>query len=100
MEPFKTISALALTFGLLGGFIWLFRSLSLGKGGRAIPWNRKAHEQRLKSVEKLTLGPDCALHLIALDGEAMLLAVSSKAVIPLHTLASRPKTFHTVGGAL
>lgn len=99
MEPYKTIAALAITFGLLGGFIWLLRFLSVAKGGRAIQWNRKPPERHLQSIEKLTLGPDCTLHLVAFDGETILLAISSKAVVPIQPLARQARTLQTAGGA-
>ncbi|OYW08064.1 MAG: hypothetical protein B7X34_09480 [Acidobacteriia bacterium 12-62-4] len=98
MEPIKTISALAITFGLLGGFVWLLRYLSLSKGRPLIQWSRQPRERHLQSVERLALGPDCTLHLVALDGETILLAVSAKAVVPIQPLATRPKAFHTTGG--
>ena len=98
MEPLNTLSALAITFGLLGGFVWLLRYLSLGKGKPLFQWSRQTRERHLQSVERLALGPDCTLHLVAWNGETILLAVSAKAVVPIQPLASRPKTFHTVGG--
>jgi flagellar biogenesis protein FliO len=98
MEPFKTIAALAITFGLLGGLIWLLRVFSIGKCGTTFRWNRQPQEQQLRSLEKLALGPDCTLHLVAIGGETMLLAISSKTVVPLHTLTNRPQAFQRAGG--
>ncbi len=98
MEPYKTIAALAITFGLLGGFIWLIRAFSVTKGGRAIQWSRPSNERHLQSIEKLTLGPDCTLHVVTFDGETILLAVSNKAVVPIQPLSGKTKALQAAGG--
>lgn len=98
MEPYKTIAALAITFGLLGGFIWILRVLSATKGGRGIQWSRQSSDRHLQSIEKLTLGPDCTLHVVAFDGETILLAVSNKAVVPIQPLAGKAKALQAAGG--
>lgn len=99
METIKTITALAITFGLLGGFVWLLRFLSSAKGGRTMQWHRKPQERHLQSIETLVLAPDCTLHLVAFDDEKLLLAISSKAVVTIHSNTNHSKALHAAGGA-
>lgn len=99
MEFVTTISALAITFGLLGGFLWLLRSPAFAKVGRATQWRPHQKERQLQSVEKLVLGPDCTLHLIAFNGETLLLAISSKAVVSIPPSTTPLRSFTTAGGA-
>jgi flagellar biogenesis protein FliO len=100
MEPLPTIAALAITFGLLGGLLWLLRIPTLTKFGRSAPWIRETKGKQLYALEKVVLGPDCTLHVVAFKGETMLLAVSGKTVVPIPSTAPRSESFRTAGGSL
>jgi flagellar biogenesis protein FliO len=99
MEFVSTIGALIFTFGLLGGALWLLRSPAFAKIGRATPWHHRQNERQLQSIEKLVLGPDCTLHVVAFNGETLLLAISTKTVVTLSPSASQLRSFTTAGGA-
>jgi flagellar biogenesis protein FliO len=99
MEPLRTIAALAITFGLLGGVLWLLRVLSTTRTGKAIRWTSRAPIRQLQLVEKLALGPDCALHLVAMNGELMLLAISSHSIVSIRSAGTHPQPVRAAGGA-
>ena len=99
MEPLRTIAALAITFGLLGGVLWFLRVLSTTTTGQAIRWTRRAPIRQLQLVEKLALGPDCALHLVAMNGELMLLAISSHSIVSIRPAGTYAQSVQAAGGA-
>lgn len=98
MELLRTATAVAITFGLLGGLILLLRSLSNAKVSRVIRWQQPTPKRRLESIERLALAPDCVLHLVTINGESVLLAVSSKAVVPVSPVSDHTFTVRNAGG--
>lgn len=100
MEPLRTIAALAITFCLLGGALWFLRFLATTRTGRELQWPRSAPMRQLQLVEKLALGPDCALHLVAVNGELILLAVSSHAIVSIQPTATPAQHVRAAGGAI
>lgn len=83
MEFFKFVAALAITFGLLGGTLWLLRRWGhLERPARSI-WQRETKVKQLRSLERLALSSECALHLIQVNDQPMLIAVSNQGVVPI-----------------
>jgi hypothetical protein len=99
MEPLRTIAALAITFGLLGGVLWFLRVLSTTRTAQAIRWTRRTPTRQLQVVEKLALGPDCALHLVAMNGELMLLAISSHSIVSIRPAETHAQPLRAAGSA-
>jgi hypothetical protein len=83
MEAFNAISAIALTFGLLGLALWALRSkVSRGTVARLLQTASKPPRQ-LRAIERLVLTPDCTLHLVEVDGRRHLFAVANKCLLPI-----------------
>jgi flagellar biogenesis protein FliO len=71
MEIVRDTASAGLVLGLLAATLWLLR-----RKGLALP-RRGRSERRLESLERLALGPHFTLHLVRLDGTALLLAATS-----------------------
>lgn len=99
MELLKTATALAITFGLLAGLILLLRSIANSKAHRLARWQRHTPKRQLESIERLALAPDCVLHLVAINGESILLAVSNKAVVSVPQVYRQVPSGRPLGGA-
>jgi flagellar biogenesis protein FliO len=99
MEPLRTIAALAITFCLLGGALWILRFLSSTRTGRELQWPRSAPRRQLQLVEKLALGPNGTLHLVAVNGELILLAISSHAIVSIQPTGTPAQHGRAAGGA-
>lgn len=99
MELLKTATALAITFGLLAVLFLLLRSIANSKANRLVRWQRQTPRRRLESIERLALAPDCVLHLVAINGESVLLAVSSKAVVSVSQVPRQVISGQPLGGA-
>ena len=98
MEYFKSFAALAITFGLLGSTLWLLkRGGHIDRPTRSF-WRREAKARHLCFLERLTLSPDCSLHLIEVDEYPMLIAVSSKGVVPIPLPENRRPLSQAAGG--
>ncbi len=83
MELFKFVVALIITFGLLGGTLWLLRRWGRLEQPTRSFWRRQPKAKQLCSRERLVLSSECTLHLIEIDQCPLLLAVSSKGVVPI-----------------
>lgn len=99
MELLKTATALAITFGLLAGLILLLRSIANSKANRLVRWQRQTPKRHLESIERLALAPDCVLHLVAVNGESLLLAVSNRAVVSVPQTSRQALPGRPLGGA-
>jgi flagellar protein FliO/FliZ len=71
----------ALVIGLLFGSLWALRKLQSGArlGAKG--------EARLKIVETLSVGPRQKIALVQLDGQDVLLGITTQAITALHTAA-------------
>jgi flagellar biogenesis protein FliO len=64
MDFLQPLAAIGFVLALLGGVLMVLRkrgAVSFAGGGR-----------RMKCVERLALGPGCALHLVEVDGRLIL----------------------------
>jgi flagellar biosynthetic protein FliO len=87
MEVIQQLAAVALVLALLGGALWALRRR--GFAGVAPCW--KPAGRRMESLERLSLGPQHALHLVRVGEAELLLAVSPSGCALLTSLA-RPST--------
>jgi len=72
MELFQQLAAVAAVLALLAGSLWWLRR----RGMAALTLPRRAGGRTLKSLERLPLGPQHALHLVRLGDKALLVACS------------------------
>jgi flagellar biosynthetic protein FliO len=72
MDVMEQMTAVALVLTLLGATLWWLRR----RGMAAFSLPRRANGRRMESLERLSLGPQHALHLVRL-GDAELLVASS-----------------------
>ena len=80
----EQMASIAAVLGLLAALLWWLRR----KGFARAPALGSA-SRRLKRIERLALTPQHSLHLIALDGRAILLAVSPAGVAVVGETGSR-----------
>ena len=72
MEVIQQMAAVGLVLLLLAGSLWVLRR----RGFAAIAISGKPSERRLRSLERLPLGPQHTLHLVRVDGRELLVASS------------------------
>jgi flagellar biosynthetic protein FliO len=70
MDYVRQMAAVGGVFLLLGGLLWWMRRSGLAVPGKA----RRA--RRMEVLERLSLGPHHSLHLVRMDGAALLVACS------------------------
>ena len=70
MEALRQVSAVLAVFGLLGAALWMLR-----RGGMATArgW-RRPQGKSLESMERLSLTPQHALHLVRIQGRELVVA--------------------------
>jgi flagellar biogenesis protein FliO len=73
MEVIQQMAAVGLVLLLLAGSLWALRR----RGFAAIAISGKVSERRLRSLERLPLGPQHTLHLVRVDGRELLVASSA-----------------------
>jgi len=99
MDVFKFVSALVITFVFLSATLWLLRRWGrLEKPARSF-WRLDPKAKHLCSLERLILSSECTLHLVAIDERPLLLAVSSKGIVPIPIPHSEEQLTQVVGGA-
>ncbi len=99
MELVKFVVALTITFGLLGGTLWLLRRWGrLEQPGRSF-WQRQPKAKQMCSLERLVLSSECTLHLVEVDQCPLLLAVSSKGVVAIPIPQNERFLSQSIGGA-
>ncbi len=98
MEVLKFVSALAITFGFLGATLWLLRRRGRLEKPAGSFWRRDPKAKHLCSLERLILSSECTLHLVAIDERPLLLAVSSKGIVPIPIPRSEKQLTQVVGG--
>ncbi len=98
MEVFNFVSALAITFGCLGGTLWVLRRWGRLKKPAGSFWRRDPKAKHLCSLERLILSSECTLHLVAFDEIPLLLAVSSKGVVPISIPHNEKQLTQVIGG--
>jgi flagellar biogenesis protein FliO len=80
MEAIQQTGAVAAVLALLLLTLWWLRR----RGVAGIPLARHGGVRRLQSLESLRLGPQHALHLIRLDGSALLISSSPSGCTLIH----------------
>ncbi len=84
MELIRQLLALGLVFGLLALAVWLLRRQGLWRlGGCA---RAKKGLRRLEAVERLSLSPHHALHLVRVGERVLLIGVHSSGCTLLDSL--------------
>ena len=78
MEAYNSLASIAITFGLLVATLWAFRRFPASGSIASLFRVSSSSTRRLRSIEKLALAPDCALHLIEVEGQLHLFAVGNK----------------------
>jgi len=71
MEPIRQVWAVSVVLSLLAGSLWWLRRKGLA---RYVPRGRG--RETLQAVERLSLGPQHALHLVRLAGRGLLVGTS------------------------
>ena len=98
MELFKFVAALVITLGLLGGTLWLLRRWGHLEGPARSIWHRETKVKHLRSLERLALSSECALHLIEVNDQPMLIAVSNQSVVPIPIHYDKKNLSQVAGG--
>ena len=84
MEVIQQIAAVGLVLLLLAGSLWVLWR----RGFAAIAISGKPSERRLRSLERLQLGPQHTLHLVRVDGRELLVASSPSGCALVDRLAN------------
>lgn len=74
MDFLQPLAAVGFVLALLGVTLMLLKRR--GAASFHLPRLQGAGPRRLQSIERLSLGPNHALHLIQIDGRAVLLATA------------------------
>ena len=82
MDYFRQLAAAGGVFLLLGCLLWWMR-----RRGFAAPGRTRA--RRIEVVERLALGPHHSLHLVRMDGAALLVACSPSGCSLIETAGAR-----------
>jgi flagellar biogenesis protein FliO len=72
MDFLQPLAAVGFVLALLGGALLVLKK----RGVAAFHLPRGGGERRLEAVERLSLGPQHALHLVKLDGRSILVATA------------------------
>lgn len=84
MELVQQLAAVGLVLILLAGALWVLR-----RRGFAGALTIKGQRRRLECLERLSLGPQHTLHLVRVDGRALLLASTPGGCTVVQNLAPR-----------
>jgi flagellar biosynthetic protein FliO len=83
MEVIEQMAAVALVLLLLGATLWVLRR----RGFAALAPGKKSARRRMECLERLSLGPQHALHLVRVGDRELLLASSPSGCALVQTLA-------------
>lgn len=72
MDVLRQIFAIVLVFGLLGAAVWALRRR--GSGPLRLGWPQVRPAKSISSIERLSLTPQHAVHLIHIGGRELLIA--------------------------
>ena len=76
-EMIQPVLAVTLVLGLLGGALYLLRKRGVVFSAAALPFSRQVPTPRqLKVIERISLGPHHALHLIRVGDRVLLVATA------------------------
>jgi len=82
MEPIRQVWAVSVVLSLLAAALWVLRRKGLARFA-----SRGARRRNLQAVERLTLGPQHALHLVRLADRGLLVGTSPAGCAVLESFA-------------